>query len=478
MKRTIQQFKGLGLLSLIAILVLSVFGIMDAGAVCAAAPTPGGVDAATSKPTSDYADDGLEGGAMGEDSISLKDALANSPNLVTKAIHDQVIIIGAEKYLTRSLMSKNFNIKKPTKNHTVAVYSAETAPVLIGVVAAYTEQSGVEFVDTINFGVTGATTSYNKNIAKCQTIIFPMVMGYKADGTTVDNHCLMCVVTDKTSGGVPVLKAINGKKVGGVITIPSFTANQVAVRGKRIGTEKQLHTDHLNILPTDKDYFVSKNIITFSVTGWYNNATKQVQWGLSEIKDLALIEKTRTAAVDFWLSTGTSAYIANEFNKNQADLAYFSEGVWYQADSEFDFDGTVDIDSMAEFLAEAFEYGSSTKYFAMGKDIMTAIQKLPFNSTIQLGETYRDKELNINFSSINYLGGKKLLFAHDPSLDDIGMSNCGFVLDQKYGFEYSYPYKVEPLNSQNTNMDIQGQSMIEENVFILEYKKAHKRVIL
>lgn len=468
-----------GLLLFMFTLLLSVFGIMDAtAAICATAPAPGGASAGLSQPESEFADDGLEGGVMGEGDISLGEALALSPNLVTKKIHDQVIIIGAEKYLTRSLMSKNYRIKKATKDHTVAVYSAETAPVLIGVVSAYTEQSGVELVDTINFGVTGAATSYNKHISKSQTIIFPNLKGYKEDGTTLDTHCLMCIVVDKTSSGVPVLKAINGKKVGGVITIPSFTANQVALRGKRVGTEKQLHTDHLNILPTDKDYYVSKNIITFSVTGWFNNASKQVKWGLSEIKDLALIEKTRTAAVDFWLSTGTSAYISNEFNGGQADLAYFSEGAWYQPESQYNFSGAVDTDSMAEFLAEAFAFGSSTKFFAMGKDLLTAIQKLPFNATIQLGETYRDKELNINFSSINYLGGKKLLFAHDPSLDDCGMSNCGFVLDQAYGFEYAYPYRVETLDSKNTKMDINGQSLIEENVYILEYKKSHMRVVL
>ena len=466
-----------GLLLFMFTLLLSVFGIMDATAVCATAPAPGGGDAALSQPENEYADDGLDGGVMGEDSISLGEALANSPNLVTRKIHDQVIIIGAEKYLTRSLMSKNFRIRKPTKDHTVAVYSAETAPVLIGVVSAYTEQSGVELVDTINFGVAGATSSYNKFINKSQTIIFPNIKGYKTDGTTIDTHCLMCIVTDKTSSGVPVLKAINGKKVGGVITIPTFTANQVALRGKRVGTEKQLHTDHLNILPTDTAYYVSKNIITFSVTGWFDNATKEVKWGLNEIKDLAMIEKSRTAAVDFWLSTGTSAYVSNEFNGSQADLAYFSEGAWYQADSEFDFEGTVNVDKLADFLAEAFEYGSSTKYWAVGKDVLKALQKVVFNETVQLGETYRDKELKMNFASIDYLG-KKMLFAHDVSLDDCGMSDCGFVLDQKYGFEYSYPYRVETLDSRNTKMDIKGQSLIEENVFILEHKKAHMRVKL
>ena len=49
-----------GLLLFMFTLLLSVFGIMDAAAVCATAPAPGGGDAALSKPENEYADEGLD----------------------------------------------------------------------------------------------------------------------------------------------------------------------------------------------------------------------------------------------------------------------------------------------------------------------------------------------------------------------------------------------------------------------------------
>ena len=106
-------------------------------------------------------------------------------------------------------------------------------------------------------------------------------------------------------------------------------------------------------------------------------------------------------------------------------------------------------------------------------------QKVIFDHPFMLGETYKDEELNINFTAINFFGGKKLLFADDPSLDDCGMGNCGFVTDLKYGFEYHYGMESIPIdNKKMQKADSKGQAIVEENCYILTNKDAHCRVIL
>ena len=284
----------------------------------------------------------------------------------------------------------------------------------------------------------------------------------------------------KDSSDKPILKPRNGININGVKTIPTLAMNTPALRGLRTGTETQIRTQPYGVLPTPTEYYIQKNIIEFETTGWWDNATKEVKWDDRDIMEMAMAEKTRTSMVDFWLGKTGSATYKTEFNKKE-ELAYFHEGVWYQAGRSMDFNWTVNLDAIIEFGRFIFtgNRSSNTKYMAMGSRLSAAFQKAIFDSPILLGETYKDKELNITFSAINFFGGKKLLFVDDPSLDDIGMSDCGFVFDMRYAFEYNYGMKVINLDGEKTqDSDTKGQAIIEENCFILANKEAHCRVSL
>ncbi len=463
MKKTFEKWNSSGLFLFVIMLACTLFGVTGVDAVFADAPAAA---VALGEP-------GGEGGIGGEGFVTLDQALTDSPHLLTRTIHQEVIKIAPYDYVTRSLLGQNFKIKKKTKDHKVVVYSAESLSIRAAVATAYT-QSAVEQA-VVDFGVD------NKSFAINETVFFPDITGYKAEGTTSDGHCLVCYVVGKDDNKAPILKPINGKSVTGTITIPTLALNTKALRGLRTGTETQIRTEPVNILPTPGDYFIQKNIIEFGVSGWFNSATKEVKWDDRDMMEMAVAEKTRTSMPDFWLGVSGQGRFSTKYNDDTEELAYFHEGVWTQAGREHDFNGTIDIDAIIDFGKYVFtgNRSSNEKYLAMGSELSAAFQKVIFANPSLLGETYRDKELNINFTAVNFFGGKKILFADDPSLDDIGMSNCGFLIDHKYAFEYNYGMESIPIdNKKMQKADSKGQAIVEENCFILANKDSHCRVIL
>ncbi len=465
MKTHLFNSKGSGIFMLFVLLLCTVFGITGVDAVFADA-APAGATALA---------EGAEGaGEAGTGEISLDLALAtNDGKLIMRKVHDEVIKIAPYDWTAKSLLGKNFKIKKKTGDHKVAVYSAATKPVKTAVATLYTAaETGQAAVD---FG------SDNANFYIGQNVRFPSIAGYLPDGTTASGRCFFANVVAFDSNKKPILQAMNGPKVSSTKNcLPTLAATTVALRGARIGTEKQIRSDLYNVLPTDKEFYVQKTLIEFGTTGWYDNATKEIRWDNRDLMEMAVAEKTRTEMVDFWLGTSMSGYLNNKYTGDQDDLAYFEEGLWTQAGREFDFNGTIDIDAIIDFGKYVFDgnRSSNEKYLVMGSELSAEFQKVIFNHPYMLGETYRDKELNIEFSSIKFFGGKKIFFADDPSLTDIGMANCGFLIDHKYAFEYNYGMEILPIdNKQLRTSDSKGQAIIEEKCHILANNEAHCRVI-
>lgn len=465
-----KNFKFNNVLMFVVTLMLSLFGVTGVETMFAAAPAAA---VATGQPDSPYGDGELGGdGAIGDGFQSLDEALRLSPNLVTRAIHDQVIKIAPYDYTARSLLSKNFKQRKKTKDHTVAVYSARTKPIQLTLNVAHTKGE-TETVE-LDFG------AGNKLISVNQTITFLNVSGYNKAGNAESGKPLQLYVTAKGNTGKPVVKALNGILNAGAIVVPDIDKDEKALRGLRVGTETQIRTEPTNILPTDREYYIQKNIIEFGSTGWWDSATKEVKWTDRDRMEMALEEKIRTSMPNFWLGTAGESHIKTEYNAGE-ELAYFSEGIWTQAGREFNFNNQIDVNKLVDFAKYIFtgNRSSNVKYLVMGSELSAAFQKVIFANPVYLGETYKDKTLNIEFTSINFFGGKKILFADDPSLDDIGMGDCGFVLDHKYAFEYHYGMMTVPIDGISTaTADVKGQSIVEENSFILTNNEAHCRVTL
>ena len=267
-----------------------------------------------------------------------------------------------------------------------------------------------------------------------QTILFKGIHGYEEDGTTDDNHLLQCRVVAKDSAtGYPILKPTNGKIVSGVKTLPVIAAGTIALRGDRIGTETQIRTEQFGIMPAPTDYFVPKKLIEFGTSGWYDNASKTIKWGDREIKETAMTEFLRTSAPSFWLGKQTNA-IFPEYKSNTPEMTLFPEGLIYQAKRELDLQGAVNVKALVNLQKVAFGDNNSgpVKVFAMGDELSPLFQELILETPGLNYGVYHNKKLNIDFSEIIFAGGKRIRFIDDPSLNDCGLNDKGFILDPKW----------------------------------------------
>ena len=144
MKKFFSNSKGSGLTMFVIMLFCAIFGVNGVETVWADTPT--GASGLTVP----------EGGVAVEGEISLDQALKDSPNLVMRAVHNEVIKVAPYDWTTKSLLAKNFKISKKTGDHAVAVYSATTKPVKTTVATLYTatatNQAAVDFgADNSNF---------------------------------------------------------------------------------------------------------------------------------------------------------------------------------------------------------------------------------------------------------------------------------------------------------------------------------------
>ncbi|MDR0872831.1 MAG: hypothetical protein LBN27_05105 [Prevotellaceae bacterium] len=471
MKKCFLKFKESGLFLFAVMLLCSAFGVVGVEAMTADAAlgTPTGVyppiyDSAGNEQIFD------ENGSVVDGVIELTDAYEKNPELISKHFVADVVRLDPYTYTTMGLIKSAYNWQKKEniKDHVIQVNRISTPPVQITVNTAIADATAAQV--PVDFGAA------NSIIGLHQTIVFRNIGGFEKDGATADEHDLICrVVSKDQSTGFPVLKPINGKAAGGVKTLPDIAAGTTALRGDRIGTETQIRTEQFGMLPTPTDYFVSKRLIEFGTSGWFDNATKTIKWGNNEIKENAMIEFLRTSAPLFWLGKQEQA-IFPEYKSNTPELTLFPEGLMYQAKRGYSLNGNVAISTLVGLYNEAFRDNNSgnVKYFAMGSEISPLFQELILNTTGLNINSYKNKTLNIDFSEIIFAGGKRIRLYDDPSLDDCGLNDKGFILDPKYAATYSYGTRFLPLDGvKQQERDTKGMAAIDESVHVLLNQEAH-----
>lgn len=467
MEKFFENVKGSGLFMLVVMLLCSVFGLLGADAVYAEA---------IGAPDPLYGDQILdENGVVIDDLIDLTDASVKAPELISKHFVQEIIRVDPYAYPTMAILKANYHWRKKekTKDHIIQVNRVSTPPVQITVATQVTESALAQV--PVDFGQANAIIGLH------QTILFKGIQGYAEDGVTPDGHILQCrVVAKDNATGYPILKPTNGKLVTGVKTIPTLAIGTEALRGDRIGTETQIRTEQFGILPAPTDYYVPKKLIEFGTSGWYDNATKNIKWGNPEIKDTALTEMLRTSAPSFWLGKQVNATFP-EYKSNTPEMTLFPEGLMYQAKRDVDLNGTVDIAALVNLQKIAFGDNNSgnLKYFAMGNELSPKFQTLILSTPGLNYSVYRNKTLNIDFSEIVFAGGKRIRFIDDPSLDDCGLNDKGFILDPKWAATYSYGYTFLPLDGiKIQERDTKGMAVIDESVNVLLNQEANVFVTL
>ena len=455
MKEKILKLKDSGLLLMIIMLLCSVFGVYDAGAMTADVVNP------------------PDGGAVRIDSdrsgaVTLTNTREDSPNLLLDTIDEKVTKIRPYDVVLDTI-SRHVSDTKTSNNQTVRHYAIDVIDLTATLKTAVAAGSQQAALDTSNNGI----------FACEQTIFAQGVKGYKEDGTTLDpDNDLMLYVVGKDTSNKPLVVAVNGSGTGNVKTIPAIPLNTKLIRAGRAGSELQIQTDAYSGVPTDWDQFLQKFMAQVEMSTLFQRADKEVDWSFTDAEEEAIFDMKRVQNVTYWKGIKGRLKIKNAHNKKAEDT-YFTRGVWTQAGKDFSFGGVpINIQGMVALMKHAFTGNNSGKKKLMicGSDVIEELENVDYNRIIREGT--KMQAYGIEVSQIVSKFGT-LLIVHDQSLDDIGWAKKAFILDADFLRKWTMGWRVNEFDFRKSgDSDADGRMLMEICGLVLKNPNAHSRVSL
>lgn len=449
MKERLKKFRTSSVFMVIIMLLCAVFGVCDGSAMTADVISPEG------------------GGAVQVDAAnSLTDTRDSSVRLILDTIDEKVTKIRPHDVVLDTI-SRHINDKKNSNAQKIRHYAIDVIDLTADLKTAVT--AGVKQTNLI--------TSNNDIFASEQTIICCGVKGYKEDHTTVNpDEELMLYVVGKNNNNEPLVVAVNGTGADGM-TLPDIPDGTKLLRAGRAGSETQIQTDPYSGVPTDWEQYLQKFMAQIELTELFQRADKEVDWEFNDAEEEAVYDMKRVQNVTYW--KGVKARIKSKnAHTSKAEEIFFTRGIWTQAGKDFSFGNSVDSGSMVNFMKNSFVGNASgkQKIFLVGSDLLEKIEQVEYTKIIKVGETSAAHGLIFN-KMISKFG--TLLIAHDQSLDDIGKSDCGFVLDADFLRKWTMGWRVTNFDFRKSGQsDSDGRGLMEICGLVLKNPKAHTRVTL
>lgn len=338
------------------------------------------------------------------------------------------------------------------------------------------------------------------------TILFPSVQGYKADGETRDPyHPLMVRVVGRTTAGYPIVVAINGKKNSdNRFDLPAIEAGVVMLRLGRAAGERDVKTGSYYTMPEPSEQYCQRFIMQVEQS--------KIEQMLKTVVDWDFIKQERIAVDDMRGGIERSGLfgVKGRISWSDSGEIYTTGGIFWEAGKDLEighWQPKIEIGSNGEKVPITVKDGDTTKtvyeYVITQKEFTAFINqiiqdagngsrtKLLFvdnliyqalaniktdNRTIFQNETnYRN--WNLDFESFSSMGTKILIYRHD-SFNYMKMDGMGFCLDPRYLEKWVFgdwdrqEYDLKNLFVRNSDAVV----MTEYSGWTLEFPNAHARV--
>lgn len=436
--------------------VCLLFGVVDGGTVAAAG---------TVFPA--------EGGAVAiDEKTSVTRTHTDSPDLLLDTIDKEVTKIRPHEVVLDTI-SRHAAKSESTNNQVVKYYSIDVIELSTTTATAI----GAGQTPTLHFQE-DLNTADNKIFARDQTVLVHGIAGYKEDGTTVDpDNELMLYVVGRSSGGVPNVVAVNGPVVGGTMVVPPIPAGTPVTRAGRAGSESQIQTDAYSGIPTPSTQYMQKFMAQIEQTTFFKMSDKEADWTFNDQEEEAIFDMKRTMNLSFWYGKKRMIVVQNA-RSNKPEEVYFTGGVWNMAGKEYSFSGLpVDENNIVGLMKAAFVGNASSKkkVFIVGSDLLEKFEQVDYRKVVYVGT--RQQAYGLEFSSIISKFGT-LLVIHDQTLNDLGWSDRGLVLDADFLKKWSMGWRVNNIDFRGSGQsDSDGRTLIEPCGLTLKNPEAHMRVL-
>lgn len=312
-----------------------------------------------------------------------------------------------------------------------------------------------------------ATTGDRKIFQEYYTAICKGVNGFDTTGQNeLPGVDLMLFFVGKNSTTeAPIAMAVNGPKVNSTddyCVVPTIPAGTEIILLSSAAYETQKFIAPSTIVPVPERMYLQKQLCNSIVSDYFKAQKKRLPFSHNQIAEAVLrqfrLESCRTA----WVGQ------PGKFKVQAMDAAmgyqwdYFSKGLRWQFKRQYDLSSTITFADLINLSMVKFTgYNCSKKaVWLLGKQLLNDIQKidLTLHKNITMGGS---TVFGIECSKIHTVFGD-ISLVHDPTLDALGYSHCGGLIDENGLVRYWM--KNEDCKSEN----VEGEEAKREVVMTID----------
>jgi len=413
---------------------------------------------------------GAEGGKHVVDGPLTTDlSREGSPDLLLNEIDQQIVKI--RPMSTPIDQISRYAGSKHTGSMTVDYYSVDTKLTTCSLsqdVSASAPSAGDETPIIV------IQTSNNDMFDPTDTILVQETPGYDISGVEQSEQDLMLYVLDRDDNGVKVM-AVNGPTVNGVANcFPAIYSGAHLVRMGRAASELDVQSPQFEALPKKSRNLCQIFKMQVEQSTLQRLANKEVGWTMSDQEEAAVYDMRMGMEKSFLF--GVARQIWDPIKKEHI---HFTGGIWSQAGKDFFLESSTELDTadVIDLMRKAFtgNAGSKRKILIGGSGLISMISKLDYTRVISAGQHV--SKWGIDFTELRSKFGCLYLLLSEV-FDEVGMSDCGIVIDPEYIQKYTHiPFSTEQLNLKKSGVrNVDALVMTEASCLVLRYPKAHMRV--
>lgn len=280
-----------------------------------------------------------------------------------------------------------------------------------------------------------STTGERKIFQEYYTAICKGVNGYDSTGQTeLPGVDLMVFFVGKNeTTEAPIAMAVNGPKVNAsdeYCVMPSIPAGTEVILLSSAAYETQKFIAPSTVVPVPERVYLQKQLCNSIVSDYFKAQKKKLKFNESQIAEAIIrqfrLESCRTA----WVGQ------PGKFKVQAMDAAmgyqwdYFSKGLRWQFKRQYDLASNItfaDLINLSMVKFTGFNCSRKAVWF-LGKQLLNDIQKIDL--TLHKNITVKDDSVwGVECTRIHTVFGD-ISLVHDPTLDALGYSNCGGLIDE------------------------------------------------
>ena len=281
-----------------------------------------------------------------------------------------------------------------------------------------------------------STTAERKIFQEYYTAICKGVNGYDPTGQIeLPGVDLMLFFVGKNgTTEAPIAMAVNGPKVNPAddyCVMPTIPIGTEIILLSSAAYETQKFIAPSTVVPVPERLYLQKQLCNSIISDYFASQKKRIAFSENQIAEAAVrqfrLESCRTA----WIGQPGKFKVQAMDSSMGYQWDYFSKGIRWQFKRQYDLASKITFGDLINLSMVKFTGFNCSKkaVWLLGKQLLNDIQQIDL--TLYKNVNFKgDKVFGIECSSIHTVFGD-IALVHDPTLDALGYSNCGGLIDEE-----------------------------------------------